>query len=135
VLTQLFPYTRNRITINEKDAPIDVTLNSREQTVAPYYRSGTVIDFGARRTQSALVQVRLRDGMPLPSAAEVRRVGEEKTTYPVGDSGEVYLSDVGAGGTFIASWGSGQCRFAVDATKVPREVMPRVGPLECVKEP
>ena len=134
VLTQLYPYSRNRITINDKDAPIDVTLNTREQTIAPYYRSGAVADFGARRLQGAVLEIRLRDGGLLPSGAEVRRASDGMT-YPVGANGEIYVPDLESGSNFIASWSGGRCRFSIDMAKVPREVIPRVGPLECAKEP
>jgi outer membrane usher protein len=130
VLTQLFPYARNRITINDKDVPIDITLNAREQQVAPYYRSAVVVDFGARRAVNAIVEVRLSDGRPLPAGAEVRREGGA-TTYPVGSEGEIFVTDLD-GGKFVADWAGGRCRFSIDAAAIPREPLPRVGPVACV---
>ncbi len=129
VLTQLFPYARNRITINDKDVPIDITLNARERQVAPYYRSGVVVDFGARRATNAIVEVRLSDGRALPAGAEVRRDGGT-ATYPVGSEGEIFVRDLD-GGKFVADWAGGRCRFSVDAAAIPREPLPRVGPVVC----
>jgi outer membrane usher protein len=130
VLTQLFPYARNRITIDDRDVPIEITLGAKEREVAPYYRSGVLIDFGARRVVNAIVEVRLPDGMPLPAGAEVRRSGSA-ATYPVGSGGEVFVADLGAGGEFLAEWAGGRCRFVVDAATLPHEPLPRVGPLAC----
>jgi outer membrane usher protein len=130
VLTQLFPYTRNRITIDDRDVPIEITLNAKEREVAPYYRAGVSIDFGARRVVSVVAEIRLSDGNPLPADAEVRRRGGA-ATFPVGIDGEIFVADVGSGGEFIAEWTRGRCRFVIDAAGVPREPLPRIGPLVC----
>ena len=113
------------------EVPIDITLSAREQQVAPYYRSGAVVDFGARRTMNAILDVRLPDGRPLPSGAEVRRTGQS-TIFPVGNDGEVFVSDLGTGAAFVADWSGGRCRFVVDLGRAPQEAIPRLGPFTCV---
>ncbi len=130
VLTQLYPYLRNRITIDDRDVPIEITLDAKERYVAPYYRSGVLIDFGARRALNALLEVRLADGAPLPAGAEVRRAAGA-ATYPVGTGGEVFVADLGAGGEFVAEWAGGRCRFVVEVAKGPHETLPRLGPFTC----
>lgn len=131
VLTQLYPYAANRITINDRDVPIAITLDARERLIAPYYRSGVVVDFGARRVLNALVEVRLPDGRPLPTGAEVRR-RDGDVAYPVGEGGEVFISDLARGAPYEVRWNGDRCRFTVDAGVDASEPIPRLGPVSCV---
>jgi outer membrane usher protein len=132
VLTQLYPYSANRITINDRDVPIEITLDAREQLVAPYYRSGVVVDFGARKVLNALVEVRLPDGRPLPTGAEVRR-RDGSVVYPVGEGGEVFISDLARGVPYMVRWNGDRCRFAVELGAETTEPIPRLGPVTCVR--
>lgn len=130
VLTELFPYLDNRIRIDDRNVPIDVTMTASEQLAAPYYRSGVIFDFGSRKRQNAVLLVRLPDGKPLPPGSEVRRRGTD-TTYPVGFNGEVFVDDLLLGSVFLAEWPRGRCEFAVDAASPLREALPRLGPFIC----
>ncbi|MFO1325708.1 MAG: fimbria/pilus outer membrane usher protein [Burkholderiales bacterium] len=132
VITQLYPYAANRITINDRDVPISITLDSRERLIAPYYRSGVVVDFGARRVLNALVEVRLPDGSPLPTGAEVRR-RDGGVFYPVGEGGEVFISDLAQGTPYDARWNGSRCEFVVEAGAATNEPIPRLGPISCVR--
>ena len=130
VLTRLNPYMENRIAIDDKRVPIDIALNAREQRVAPAYRSGVIVDFGARRLPNALVEVRLPGGEPLPPGAEVRRLGGG-AVYLVGFDGEVFIPDLSFGATYVAQWPGERCEFAVPAAAAPLAAMPRLGPITC----
>jgi outer membrane usher protein len=130
VLTQMYPYAPNRITIDDQAVPIGITLKAREITVAPYFRSGVIVDFDARRLINATVEVRLPDGRPLPSGAEVRRPGEAYA-YPVGADGEVFIPDLSFGVPYVADWAGGRCHFSVPAPVSDPGTMPRLGPLDC----
>jgi outer membrane usher protein len=132
VLTQLYPYSPNRITINDADVPIDIMLGGREQLIAPYYRSGVVVDFGARRVTNALVVVRIADGRPLPTGAEVRRP-DSGIVHPVGSDGEVFIADLRWGVSYVARWTGGQCRFVVNEPAGQLEPIPRLGPVVCAR--
>lgn len=131
VITQLYPYSANRITINDRDVPIEITLDTRERLIAPYYRSGVVVDFGARRVRNALVEVRLPDGRPLPTGAEVRR-RDGGVAYPVGEGGEVFIADFARGVPYVARWNGSRCRFAVEPGAETAEPIPRLGPVPCL---
>lgn len=131
VLTQMYPYATNRITIDDQAVPFGITLKTREITVAPYFRSGVIVDFEARRLINATVEVRLPDGRPLPSGAEVRRLGEAYA-YPVGADGEVFIPDLSFGAPYVAEWAGGRCHFSVPAPLSDPGTMPRLGPFGCV---
>jgi len=130
ILTRLNPYMENRIAIDDKLVPIDIALNAREQRVAPAYRSGVIVDFGARRLPNALVEVRLPGGEPLPPGAEVRRLGGT-AVYLVGFDGEVFIPDLAFGETYVAQWAGERCEFAVPTAEVPVVSMPHLGPITC----
>jgi outer membrane usher protein len=131
VMTQLFPYLRNRITIDEKAVPIHVALATRDQFVSPYFRSGVIVDFGAHRLVNATVLVRLPDGRPLPSGAEVRLPGS-RVTYPVGNDGEVFIQDLAYGTRYEVEFAGVSCTFEVAAATSATEDLPRLGPFTCV---
>lgn len=130
VITQLAPYIATRVTIDDRDLPIDLTIATRERQVAPFFRSGAIVDFNARKLANALVEVRLPGGAPLPTGAIVTREGGSQA-YPVGDGGEVFIPDLEYGVPYQARWNGSRCRFAVTAPQAGTEPMPRYGPLGC----
>jgi outer membrane usher protein len=130
VITQLYPYAPTRVTIDDRDLPIDITLANRDRQVAPYFRSGAIVDFGARKLVNALVEVRIANGAPLPAGAVVHRA-DSPAAYPVGEGGEVFIADLEYGVPYVAEWQGGSCRFAVDAALTKAEPMPRYGPIAC----
>ena len=130
VLTQMYPYAPNRITIDDRAVPIEITLNAREHTVAPYFRSGVIVDFGARRLVNATIEVRLPDGKPLPSGAEVRSP-DGAFVYPVGADGEVFIADLAFDKPYVVDWAGGRCRFSVPTSTSDPGAMPRLGPYTC----
>jgi len=130
VITQLYPYSANRITIDDRNVPIDITLATRELLVAPYFRSGVIADFGARKVLNALVEVRLADGKPLPTGTEVTR-RDSPVAYPVGEGGEVFIADLALGVPYDAQWAGGRCQFVVTADAKSPDPVPRLGPVAC----
>jgi outer membrane usher protein len=133
ILTQMMPYTDTRITVEDQDIPIDIALRANEQRVAPYYRSGVIADFAARRVVNALLEVRLPNGKPLPTGADVYRAGDD-LTYPVGRDGEVFIADLINGSVYVAEWSGGRCSFVVKVDPVPAEPIPNLGTFVCLPD-
>jgi outer membrane usher protein len=132
VITQLYPYSANRVTIDDRNVPIDVTLATRERLIAPYFRSGVVVDFGARKMLNALVEVRLPDGRALPTGAEVMR-RDGTVAYPVGEGGEVFIADLAVGVPYDVRFDGGRCQFIVAAEVRTPDPLPRFGPIACMQ--
>ena len=130
ILTQLMPYMDTRITVEDQDVPIDITLKTNEQRVAPYYRSGVIADFAARRVVNASLEVRLPNNKPLPTGAEVHLTGKD-LAYPVGNGGEVFISDLVYGSVYVADWAGGRCSFSIKVDPIPTEPMPNLGKFVC----
>ena len=133
ILTQMPAYMETRINIEDQDIPIDITLRSNEQKVAPYYRSGVIADFAARRVVNATLEVRFPNGKPLPTGAEVR-LPDGDIVFPVGNGGEVFISDVIYGSDYVAEWAGGRCRFTIKVDPVPSGPMPHLGKFICNAE-
>ena len=133
VLPRMTPYSANRITIDERDIPIDVAIKDREKRVVPQFRSGTLAEYEARRQASVILEVRLVDGSHLPTGSEVQLAGTSQR-YIVGYDGEVFIPDLPASSRFTARLASGQCSFDVEFSR-PKESLPKLGPFTCRQGP
>jgi len=130
LLPRLTPYSANRITIDERDIPIDVAINSREMRIIPQFRSGAIAEYDARRRASAILEVKLADGSHLPAGSDVQLVGSAQR-YFVGRDGEVFVPDLPSSSSFVAELASGRCGFDVAFAASKTEAMPKLGPFIC----
>jgi outer membrane usher protein len=125
VLPRLTPYTANRITIEERDLPINVAIKDREMRVVPQFRSGTLAEYDAQKRVSVILEVRLADGSYLPAGSQVQQGGSGQR-YTVGQDGEVFIPDLPVSTHFTAQPASGLCIFDVDVNAVPKELLPKL---------
>ena len=129
VLPRMTPYAANRITIDERDIPIDVAIKNREKRVVPQFRSGTLAEYDAHRRASAILEVRLADGSHVPLGSEVQLVGTSHS-YIVGHDGEVFIPDLPVSSRFTVKLASGHCSFEVEFSP-QKETLPKLGPFVC----
>jgi len=129
IIPRLRPYERNRVRIDYGDLPFDAEVADPERDVRPRNRSGVAIDFAARRSRAAIVNVRLENGTPLPPGSVVALEGgvEEFVSAPGGD---VYLSGLDRTNQVVARFEGTACRFTVDLPDGD-DPQPRLGPLIC----
>ena len=112
------------------DLPLEASLTSEEMPVRPFARSGSVVRFAVQSERGVLLTVRLEDGSPLPTGAEVRIEESEARAVAV-TGGEVYLPSAPAGRLRLqASWPGGACALTA---LVPDDgdPQPRLGGLIC----
>lgn len=112
VIPSLRPFERNTIRIEQGDLPMDATLDAEEVALRPFARAGAAVRFAVRRERGALLRVRLADGSPLPTGAQVRRSGGMESFVAV-TGGEVYVPNLIGTARLTASWTGGQCDFVV----------------------
>ena len=95
----------------------------------PYYRSGLLVRFDVKRSASALLELRLDDGDPMPLGAVVTLEGAA-AEFPVAERGEVFVTGLSASNRLRATWRGGSCDFAFD---LPADAgpQPRIGPIRC----
>jgi outer membrane usher protein len=132
IVPGLRPFQRNRLRIEDVDLPIEAQVETLEQTVRPFARTGTIVRFAVRRERGVLMQVRLEDGSALPAGATVHVEGAD-TFYVAASGGEVYVPNLGGVRRVRAAWPGGRCGFsaAVPETDDPQ---PRLEGLICREE-
>jgi outer membrane usher protein len=132
ILPNLLAYAPNRITIEDRDLPIDVGVASRQTTIIPQYRSGALADYNVSRRQSAVIVIRMADGTFLPAGIELSSM-DNRRTYVSGEDGEVFVPDVSGVTGFVAKLRNGtSCRVELEGRVPPKETMPVIGPLACL---
>ena len=132
VLERMTPYSANRITIDERDIPIDVAIKDREKRVIPQFRSGTLAEYDAQRRASAILEARLADGSYVPIGSEVQLVGTSQR-YIVGNDGEIFIPHLPASARFLVRLDSGSCSFDVEF-RSQKETLPKLGPFTCRRQ-
>jgi outer membrane usher protein len=134
LLPRLIAFSDNKISIDANDLPFDATLDGSDSiSVAPYYRSGVVVDLPVRRFKSALVALVQADGTPVPAGARVVYPTTAADLY-VANRGEIYLRDVAAlGNQLQVEWAGHRCQAHFDLPQGAR-VQPRIGPVPCVED-
>lgn len=114
LLTDLAPYQRNRLAIDERDLPIAVSLRDNSAVIAPPAESGVAVHFAVdRRTMQRLRLIDAR-GLPLPAGAQLSLDGLA-LDLPVGYDGLVYLETANRPQSLHAQWPDGDCTATIDA--------------------
>jgi outer membrane usher protein len=130
VINRMTPYVANRITIEERDLPMDVSIRSREQRAAPQFRSGILIDYEARRRVSVSIEVLGLDGKHLPVGTEVA-LADSALRFVVGDNGEMFVPDMPSYARFVTRLQGRDCAFEVRLAAAPPEAFSTLGPYQC----
>ena len=129
VLPQLRAYDVNRISIEERDLPLDAQVDKLKMEAVPYYRSGLLLDFPVRRSHGATLRIRLDDGAPIPSGAIVQMTGRDED-FPVGLDGEAYVTGLEEHNHLRAMWKGKSCEFDAEFPRTA-EPLPNLGTFVC----
>lgn len=123
----------NRLSIDPGDVPVDAQVPYIDRLVRPPDRSGVVVGFPIRKTQSALLVLVDETGHPIPvgSTATLHATG---VTVPVGYDGQAFVEDLGKQNQLIVQLpNDGRCIVSFDYAPAPGEI-PKIGPLTCSKD-
>lgn len=136
LLPRLIEYSDNKISIDSTDLPFDAELIGPDSvSVAPYYRSGVVVELPVRRFRSAVVILRQESGEPVPTGAQVDNLaaeGSPASSSFAADHGEIYVRNVVEHGNHLRlQWENHRCDVTFDVPTGDR-LQPRIGPLTCV---
>jgi outer membrane usher protein len=129
VLPQLRAYDVNRVSIEERDLPLDAQVDKLKMEAVPYYRSGLLLDFPVRRSHGATLRIRLDDGAPIPSGAIVQVTGRDED-FPVGLDGEAYVTGLEEHNRLRATWKGASCEFDAAFPRSP-DPLPSLGTFAC----
>ncbi|SDP80159.1 fimbria/pilus outer membrane usher protein [Phyllobacterium sp. OV277] len=131
----LVPYLRsydnNTVAIDPTNLPLDLQPESTQVVVVPADRSGTVVDFGVKKTDAALVSLTGPDGQPLKLGAAVQLDGTDQTTI-AGYEGLTWLTGLSHHNSLTVTLpeAAGTCHASFDYESVAG-TQPTIGPVPC----
>ena len=131
VVPQLRAFEPNRIRIDEADLPLDAQVDSTEQLVRPYARTGSVIRFPVRMERGVLMRVRREDGTDLPAGATVEVEGGDN--FIMASGSELYIPNLTGTQRLTVRWNGGACRFSATVPDGD-DPQPRLDGLVCRPE-
>jgi outer membrane usher protein len=106
VLPNFYSYDINQIRIDDKDIPLDYALTGVSRLVSPSLRSGSLIQFEAKKVQAftGLLKI-LKDGKKFPVEYHLitMMVNGQSITFQTGRDGEFFIEDA-VPGTYKATF-------------------------------
>jgi outer membrane usher protein FimD/PapC len=100
LIPQVGAFGRQDITLDDRQLPMEYNIGAKRMTIAPAYRSGTVVEFGGRRLRAYTgTAVLLRGGKSTPIAARAWTLSGAGGSVKVETErvGEFYVEDVPPG--------------------------------------
>ena len=100
LVPNLLPYYGNRLSIDDRDVPMNYELQDTEKTIAPPYRGGAFVPFNVQqiRTVTGSVSVHTANGDILPTFGQLTVTANGKSyESPLGRGGEFYFENLPAG--------------------------------------
>ena len=118
LVPNLLPYYGNRLSIDDRDVPLNYEVQGTEKIVAPPFRGGAFVPFPVRqiRTVTGSVIVRGQKGDVVPTFGQLTLSAAGKSyESPLGRGGEFYFENLGSG-TYdaVIDHHDGTCRFRID---------------------
>jgi len=134
LLTNLVPYTENKISIDPRDYPLSTVVDATQQIVVPRRQSGVIVDLAPVAHHPAVIVLHLRDGSPPPVGAPVT-LDDGGTALVVGRDGEIFIADLLHAVKGTVEFDRGACRFTAAPPAVPPPgAIARIGPILCAKD-
>jgi outer membrane usher protein len=125
----LRPYQENRLRIRAEDIPFGAQVDTLELTVAPYFQTGSVVEFPVRESKNVIASLYLANGAAVPEGATARVAGSGQSV-PIGLDGTLYLSGVSGSVSVEVSWGDAACRVDLPEGEPGRPIY-NAGKLMC----
>ena len=131
----LLPNFGNTIGIDDRDAPLNSSIQSVRKLVAPPNRAGALIVFPVERLRALVgkLSVRAKGTSAIPAFGTLDiRSARFSARSDIGVGGEFYLENV-PGGTYAAEirYQQGSCTFTLEAP-FTEKIVANLGTLECV---
>jgi outer membrane usher protein len=119
LVTGLYPYQVNALTLNPDELPLDVEINGLRETVVPFSRSGVFVNFPVKRSRNLSVVLRQPDGTVVPAGAVVT-VTPGDQQFIVAKRGEAYLTDLAKQNQIDVRWKDGGCMLSIAVPPLPK---------------
>ncbi|WP_194755974.1 fimbria/pilus outer membrane usher protein [Aliidiomarina indica] len=120
-IPRLRAYQNNRIRLDYADLPLSTNIDSLEQEIRPYYRSGVVIKFPVSQSLNATMSVITTNGDFVPVSAQATNEKSGEITI-IGYDGLLYLVGLAAENTIAIEWKKDSMLYQCTLTfKLPNE--------------
>ncbi|MGZ9711909.1 fimbria/pilus outer membrane usher protein [Glaciimonas sp. GNP009] len=131
---RLIPYEKNNVYPDDAGLPLSMTLELEQKSVVPGPRSGSLLKFTARLSQSATVILVDETGTPFPNGTRVR-VNGDQAEQEIALHGELFIPQIIYPATIVVLNDDAQprCSIQIAATSHP-QMLPRLGPFTCHQE-
>jgi outer membrane usher protein len=127
LIPNLGAFGRQEVSLDDKQLPIQYSLRSRRVTVAPAFRSGTVVEFGGHSLRAVSGQAWVIQGgvrSPIASRAWTMRSGNTTLDLSTARAGEFYLEDAPPGRyTGATEWEGKQYSCRMDIPEFSEAVL------------
>lgn len=135
VLTPLFPFQRNHVSIDPTALPANVRVPTTSKIVVPGASGAAKVSFDVAPVHAAIVILHDPSGQALPMGGNVHRAGSanDGDDTIVGYDGEIYLEGLSAHNALEIETPNGHCMARFDYTAHDADV-PRIGPVTCTPE-
>ncbi len=134
LIPNILPYQSNNISINAKDLPLSTIIESTNQEVTPYYRSGILVKFPIRKAQALMLTLISSDGNYISTGTKVTISSSSGVRdLSVGYDGLIYIDDIGQTNLIegTAFRPNGPCRFKMSKPS-SMEVIYSLGKVTCL---
>jgi outer membrane usher protein len=114
LVPNLLPYYGNRLSIDDRDVPLNYEVQNTEKTIAPPYRGGAFVPFGVRQIRTVTGSVTVRDKVPAFGELTLKSNGKSYES-PLGRGGEFYFENLSSG-TYdaVVDYHDGSCHFRLE---------------------
>jgi outer membrane usher protein len=138
LIPNLLSYYGNRLSIEDRDIPLEFEVRDVEETIAPPYRGGAIVEFPVERIQTVTgtFVIRTATASVVPQFGQLTVTTAAGVTHesPIGRGGEFYLENIASGphGALI-EYADGQCRLELQIPGTDEAVV-KLGLVICPSE-
>ncbi len=130
LIPDLNPYTSNRLRLDPVAIPFDATVEQEKIRIAPYFRSGAVVQFPIIRSLSVTATIVDSRGKALP-AGTLLSARNGSGMGRVASAGRAYIEKLSVGNIqFNADTGMGDCSFSITMSD-EMGLLPDLGHIIC----
>ncbi len=128
-IPRLRSFSKNYVSIEQSDLPLDVEIESLVMQPVPAWRSGIFINFPIKKIKPVTFKLKKENNEFIPVGSSIKLNGIDVDSL-VGYEGQVYLTNLQETNQLEVNFYSGQCKVKIQLEKYV-EKMPDLGEIIC----